>query len=163
ARADDREQQQEGRRRAGAALARYAAHDPAWRDRPAVRNLPEPDREALPGEVGELLLLLAGAGGEEALALNDPAPACFTPEPAPRARGGPGAGRGGGLGRRDEAAALRGRAKRSPPRGATDCYLLALAAARAGEPARAIPLLRRAVEDDPEHFAAWFLLGNCCL
>src|SRR5262249_46327252 len=82
----DRDQLDEGRRRARAALDRFAVLDGAnWRDRPAVRHLAEAEREQLPGAVGELLLLLATDQEEGALDLNESALACFPPGEAPRA------------------------------------------------------------------------------
>jgi serine/threonine protein kinase/Tfp pilus assembly protein PilF len=161
ARVDDRDQLDEGRRRARAALDRFAVLDhPRWRDRPAVRHLAEADRELLPGEVGELLLLLGG-DGEMGLDLNDAALACFAPDAVPRALWEQRAGMLDRLGRGEEARALRRR--RGRPRGAADCYLLALAEAQRGAQRQAIALLREAVAAEPDHFAAWFLLGNCCL
>jgi len=66
-------------------------------------------------------------------------------------------------GDRADAAAWRASAERCPVPNAADHYLLARERADAGEYVRAIEHLREAVRLEPRHFAAWYLLGNCCL
>jgi tetratricopeptide (TPR) repeat protein len=67
------------------------------------------------------------------------------------------------LGRESEAKAVRERASKVRPVGPWDRYLLARDHARQERYPQAIAELRRVLDDDPGHFAAWYLLGNCCL
>src|SRR5262249_45523985 len=62
ARDTDRKDEEQARAAAQRALDRYGVpSDGAWREQPAVRLLPDEDREHLTGDVGELLVLLAGS------------------------------------------------------------------------------------------------------
>jgi tetratricopeptide (TPR) repeat protein len=135
-----------------------------WRDRPAVARLPQQAREQLAGEAGELLLLLAPTAElAEGLRMNEIAQACFTPDETPRGLWQQRADLLDRLGRTDQARPLRERASRMGPSSPADRYLLARDHARGGRYREAVDLLRRLLADDPENFAAWYLLGNCCL
>jgi serine/threonine protein kinase/Flp pilus assembly protein TadD len=165
ARPEDAESRREGLRSAYHALARYRVLDrPAWRARPAVRRLPPEAQDALAQTVGELLLLAAGNEETDQRArLIGLAGACFPPDEAPRSLAAHLAELADVLGDRAGARARRREAERAPVRNAMDHYLLARESVRAGEHARAVKHLREAVRLEPNHFAAWFLLGNCCL
>jgi serine/threonine protein kinase/Tfp pilus assembly protein PilF len=164
-RPDDREQEAEGSALARRALGRYGVLEPGdWRDRPAVVRLAPAARQQLASEAGELLLLLAGtAEPAEGLRMNEIAQACFSRDEVPRGLWRQRADLLDRLGRADEASGLRQRASKLHPSGPADRYLLARDHARQGRYREAIDQLRRVLDDDPENFAAWYLLGNCCL
>jgi tetratricopeptide (TPR) repeat protein len=164
ARSEDADQRREGLRLASRALARYDLPTrTAWREQPAVRHLSAEDRQELDREVGELLLLTAGVDGDRRPALIEQAADCFPADEAPCAlfvsraelakRPGVGA----------EARTWLDVAERRPIRNAMDHYLLARQYVEAGRFVQALAHLRQAVELNPKHFAAWLLLGNCCL
>src|SRR5262249_21163766 len=67
------------------------------------------------------------------------------------------------MGRPEEAERLRAAAAETPVRGAWDRYLLAREEAARGRFPDAIEELRRAVEEDPRNFPAWYMLGVCSL
>jgi serine/threonine protein kinase/Flp pilus assembly protein TadD len=165
ARPEDREQREEGREVALRALGRYEVLERPddWRRQPRVSKLPTEAQEALAEEAGELALLLAGvAEPDEAVYFNEIALACYSEERAPKTLWTQRAELFERRGRPEEAARLLERA-RTKDAAAWERYLEAQEDARKGRYSRAIPALRRVVEEDPEHFAAWYLLGNCCL
>jgi serine/threonine protein kinase/Flp pilus assembly protein TadD len=172
ARTTDRTQEQEGLQLARQALQRYRPlDDPAWRQRPAFRALPEEERNKLPGDLGDLLLLLAQSAGraggeaglEEALWLNRAAEDCFGADAAPQALWAQRARLLEGLRQADEARRAQERADRTPPRDGWDHYLQARDLADRGRVHEALDGLRRATRQDPANAAAWRLMGNCCL
>jgi tetratricopeptide (TPR) repeat protein len=165
----DHAEEDNARAAARRALGQYAVlQNAAWRGQDAVGRLPEPDRQRLPEEVGELLVLLAGsvvpdrdatpADKAEALRLNQMAEACYGAEESPRALW---AQRAEFVADPAEAGRLRELAGRTPAREAWDHYLAARALLRSGKVREAVAEAREAARLDPGSFAAWFLLGNC--
>ncbi|MCI0457241.1 MAG: protein kinase [Gemmataceae bacterium] len=162
------------------ALARYRVlDDPAWQGAPLRAALPAEERQKVLEEIGEALLLLAGARvwpgvlegkGEadrraeltEALLLNERAKSCYPASSVPPAVWLQRAELHRRLGNTSEAQASRGRASGVAPRSAQDHYLLAREHTAAGQHREAMPLLEQAVRLDPRHLWAWFLLGECC-
>jgi tetratricopeptide (TPR) repeat protein len=160
----------------GLAAARYGLglyglpEDAAWQARPAVRQLPVNDRALLAHDVGQVLVLLAGSVAADAkatpeqkadaLRLNELAEASFGKEQVPQALW---AQRAGLVADPEQATQLREQAARTPVNESWDHYLAARALLRAGKVPDAVEETRKAVAADPNSFAAWFLLGNCCL
>ncbi len=164
ARPEDDDQRREGLQLAHRALARYGVLEgPTWRERPAVSRLPPAERGRLDQAVGELLLLAAGAGGPDQTELTERAAACFPPDEAPRSLYAQQAALAELRGDRAEAKALRDAAWSVPVRTATDHYLQGRDLAAKGRFVQASASLREALRLDSKHFAAWYLLGNCCL
>jgi serine/threonine protein kinase/Flp pilus assembly protein TadD len=174
----DAEQLDAGIRTARGALDRYQAIDnPAWQNLPAVQRLPEGERARLREEVPEGLLLLAQATSAQAIGaadrpkqedqfrlalhLNERAEACTGSDQVSRALLLQRADLVGLLGRDPDAQRLREEASRVPLRTPTDYYLLATEHVSHGRFREAVPLLQEATEQDPQHFGAWFALGNC--
>jgi serine/threonine protein kinase/regulator of sirC expression with transglutaminase-like and TPR domain len=174
AREVDVDARDQGRAVARRALARYGAlDDPGWRERPAVQRLPDEDRGQLPAEVGELLLLTAGADAaapdrdsetlHAALGLNERAEACFGADQTPQALWRQRADLARLMGRDDDARRFRDRAEQTPVRDSWDSFLLAREQAAEGRYGEALAVLRQVRMDDPANFAALFLMGNCGL
>ncbi len=162
-----------------------------WQGLPSVRHLPAAERERLRGELAELLLLLAratslsaapgsagvppaqDAGGtpalpkavdeqlHTALRLNERAEALCPEEIQGPVLWAQRAELLGQLGRGEEARALREKAGQLLPRTARDRYLAAAEHAARGRYRQAVPLLQEAVQEDPQHYWAWFVLGHC--
>jgi serine/threonine protein kinase/predicted Zn-dependent protease len=153
----------EGERLARRALGRYGVLvGPDWRDRASW--LPPAHREALEAEVGELLLLLAGEPApEEGLRLNEMAERCYSPCSVPRSVYEQRARLLGQLGKTEEAKEALRLARQRELAGPTDRFLMARELAARSLHADAARVLRRVVEEEPNHFAAWFLLGCCAL
>ncbi len=176
---EDTSQRARGEELARQALNRFRIfEDPDWGEGPLVAALAAPERERLRREAGDLLLLLARARSlpdaarahdepsrqrevRAALALNRQAEGCFAAEAVPPALWLQRADLHRQLGERAEAEACRVRVAGLKPESAEDHYLLAREHAAAGRPREALPLLREATRRDPQHFWAWFLLGNC--
>jgi serine/threonine protein kinase/predicted Zn-dependent protease len=170
----DVDEQDEGGAAARRALARFGVlDDPHWREKSVVRRLPAEDQDALPAEVGELLLLLGGPGNRdaqpkadvlrEALRLNQMAESCYPADRTPRSLWQQRAKLEDLLGRVDEAQQLRQRAAKTPLYNAWDRYLLARESAAEGRFQEALEMLRDVVREEPGNFAALFLMGNCFL
>jgi tetratricopeptide (TPR) repeat protein len=174
----DPDQLAAGRERALQALERYQVLDnPAWRDLPEVRNLPDDDRQQLCDDVGELLLLLARAtawqrpAGATAAEPEEPLRSALRMNAlaeaySPRAAGSQVLWRQrseltAALGQEAEAQRLRERAAALPLRTARDYYWSAGDHIRAGRFREALPLLRRATELEPKNYWAHFVLGTC--
>jgi Flp pilus assembly protein TadD len=163
-RPDDDEQRREGLRIAHQALARYNVIGRSdWREQPTVRRLPPEERERLAQDMGELLLLIAGTGADNAQELTELADDCFPADQAPRALYVHRAELAERRGARAEARDWRDVAERRPIRNAMDHYLLARTQIGAGNFARATRHLREAATLDVKHFSAWYLLGHLCL
>jgi tetratricopeptide (TPR) repeat protein len=173
-RPEDGEQQRQAEQTCRQALARYGVpEDERWQERLLVTSLPERERQALRGEVGELLLVLARTLAEkaddraeartgEALELNRRAEACFAVDEQPRelwlqrarlcAQGGD----------REAAVEAQMRADALPVETVRARTLEARRLTHAGRFRDALPLLvAPAVRETPDHFWAWFLLGLC--
>ncbi len=150
---------QEGEAAARRALALYGVLDgPGWEGRAA--NLPPAYREALRGEVGELLVLLANvAPPAEALRINEAAEACHPGAAVFEQR----ARLLELLGRVEEAKAALNQCQGRERCGPADRFLMARELAGRGRYADAAKALRAIAAAEPGHFAAWFLLGCCHL
>jgi serine/threonine protein kinase/Flp pilus assembly protein TadD len=163
ARPRDVEQRRAGIRLAHQALARYDVLGRAsWTQQPMVQRLSADERRLLQYAVGELALLAAGSDdAERKPLLLERAGDCFAPEEAPRALYLARAEQARKRSDQEEAEACREKARTCPVVSATDHYLLARELLDGGESVKAIEHLRQAVQIDPKHFAAWYLLGNC--
>jgi serine/threonine protein kinase/tetratricopeptide (TPR) repeat protein len=178
ARAADAEQLEAGAQQARKALDRYDAIDnPSWYESAGVRRLAPEDRSRLREDVGQLLLLLAQgtmvqASGEpnavdqeerlsHALHLNRRAETCSTTVKSSRALLLQRAELVGLLDKDAPADRLKDEANSAPVRSPADYYLLATAHIAHGRYRQALPLLEEATLQDPQHFWAWFSLGNC--
>jgi tetratricopeptide (TPR) repeat protein len=180
-----------GRRREGLAAARqaldefHALSDPdptsaaasPWWDRDPAARLGEAERARLRDEAGELLLLLAGDGANEALAASDPAARqlllrvalrdnrraerCFEPDSAPWSLWSQQAVLLKALGDVAGARQASARAAASPLTSARDYFLAGSDLARRGLFAEAVPRLESAVGLDPDLYWAWLTAGNC--
>jgi tetratricopeptide (TPR) repeat protein len=171
ARGTDSGLEEEGRAAARQALALYGLPDDgAWQKRPEAQWLPVGERAKLREEAGQLLVLLAASvvpdreptpeQKAEALRLNRLAEQCFGQEQAPQALW---AQRAELVADAGEAGQLRELAAQTPPREGWDHYLAARALLRQGKVPEAMAETREAVRVEPDSFAAWFLLGNCCI
>jgi serine/threonine protein kinase/Tfp pilus assembly protein PilF len=174
----DRKRRQEGTDLAHQTLALYAAEtDPAWRNRPVIARLDEPDRARLIEDVGELALVLARAHALEAadrpkgdervaaaeagLRVCDLAARCFDPDKPPKSLWAHRAALAALLGRGDEAKDLHAKAEATPLRTPGDLHRAASDLVVAGEYRKALPLALQATRDDPRSLASWFLLAFC--
>ncbi|MFO0881315.1 MAG: serine/threonine-protein kinase [Gemmataceae bacterium] len=159
------EDREVGRALARCALDRFAVLDrPDWTTHSAARHLSSAEQQTLRTQAGELLLLLAAdAPTEEALALNGRAAECYLEDETPRLLWRQRADLLDRLGRATEAQALLSRSEHTPLRGSTDQFLQAVHLVMRGHHADATTALQQLVSVDPEHFAAWSLLGACCL
>jgi tetratricopeptide (TPR) repeat protein len=166
-RTTDPEVQAEGLRLGHRALQRYGVLDGgAWQDTPAFRNLSGDERQALHGDLGELLLHMAYAAARQrgptpaaseerlqaAWRLNDLAEACYPADRVPPLLW---------VQRAELAARLHGEAE------AQRWRAKALAAPPQEEGPRAlhgedpVATLRRATRRDPQDYWAWYSLGVC--
>lgn len=170
-RPSDRDQLREGAKVGRQALARYQVLDnAAWQTLPAVQRLKPEEQAGLQTEIAELLLLLAGGTAAddqqparaEALRLNRLAEGCYRADEAPRVLWNQRAQLVASLGQKDEAERLQDRAKKAPA-GVGDAHLAARALVLGGRWHEAVTLLQELVRKEPQHFAAWYLLGNCYL
>ncbi len=176
--ASDPKRRREGTELAHRALGLYDAEsNPAWRDRPAVKHLDEPDRARLMEDVGELALVLARAqaieaadrpaGPERVAAAEagrracDLAAVCFAADKLPKSLWTHRAELAALLGRGDEAKDLRAKAEATPMRTPRDLHRAATDLAVAGQYRKALPLALRATRDDPRSLWSWFVLAYC--
>lgn len=134
-----------------------------WQTGPLVSYLPDNEQSRLRNRVGELLFLMANAetSADSALRYNDLSAASL-----------PGDGRSQAwweqraellkkLGQTAEGEQAASEAQKLKPSTVQDHYLRAVRLYESNQPAKAIPHLLRATADDPRHYWAWFLLGNC--
>jgi serine/threonine protein kinase/Tfp pilus assembly protein PilF len=159
------------------ALAKYQLPDnPRWQSLPAVTNLEPEQRVALRRDVSEVLLVWADAertiaesetdGGRRAERLsrawdlNATAEACLGSDRQSRAVWQQRAHLAGLLGRPD-ADSLREEAARLQPATADEHVHVAREYLFQREFRKAIPYLADATHLDPQHFWAWYFLGNC--
>ena len=151
--------------------------DPAWAARPAVANLPGPDRGRLREEVAEVLMMLTQARALDADGRDEPQgrrdlarsarrlgqlamltlpdgrqPQAFWAQQAALARL---------LGDDGEGRRLAEQADKAAPKTARDFYLAAVGLALRGEHARALPLAEQASRLDPADFWSWYVQGIC--
>lgn len=147
--------------------------DPEWTKRPGIRLLSEEDRATLTGDLGEIMLLLAQARWEdsatrpgvdrrevaaEALKLNRAAIGCFAVGAQPPLLDRQSAELAAALGVEAPATQL---ASADHKANAREVFLDAATELGRGHYATAIPLLERAVADQPGNAAAQFCLAYC--
>jgi serine/threonine protein kinase len=171
------EQREQGLRLGAALLETYHLldEDTDWREQPLVKRLPQQMQERLQQEMGELLLLLAYARAnralapreekntplEKALRLNKLADEkCYDENPSPRAWSAQRAELNRRLARNEQSSAGK---KHIPEDSPQDRYLLARHYVFQKEYAKAKNLLILATRQDPENLGAWCLLGTCYL
>jgi serine/threonine protein kinase/Tfp pilus assembly protein PilF len=160
--------------RAREAVARYGVFErPDWAAQRLVIDLPPAEQERLRGRVGEMLFLMTQAALDqapadgppervrEALRFNDLAAVCYRDDERPQAWWEQRAELLRRLGERDQADGLAAQAKQVPLRTAQDHYLRALREFEAGRYREALAELEPATAQDPRHFWAWLLRGNC--
>jgi eukaryotic-like serine/threonine-protein kinase len=138
-----------------------------WNDGPLLTALPLEQKEQLRTDMGELLLLAAGAVARHgqldfALRLNDLATGCYSEDSVPwavwrqRAEFARSAGRAGEAERLTQ---LAGETQTQSPR---DQYLLLLTEfQRRGRLPEDMPSLIDASRQRKDNFAVWLILGNC--
>jgi serine/threonine protein kinase/Flp pilus assembly protein TadD len=148
-----------------------------WQEQAAIRNLSDPQQQAVRRGAGELLLLLArSALADEAdrpesdrrrealgtaLGWNELAETCFDEDGAPRALWSQRAELARLLGDTDAGREWAERAGRQPLQTAADHYLTATEQIDAGRFRDALTVLERATDLDPKDFCAWFALALC--
>jgi tetratricopeptide (TPR) repeat protein len=164
----EREQREEGLALARQAVARHGVlESPHWQDTPLVTALTPEERQAVRDDMGELLLLLAGASAEPgrvdpALRLNDLAAGCYPAETIPRAIWQQRAELVRSAGRIDEAKQLLAKAEGVPAHAPRDRYLLLLTESQGrGRLSEILPLLTEASRHQKDSFSVWLILGNC--
>jgi eukaryotic-like serine/threonine-protein kinase len=164
----EREQRDEGMALARGILDRYGVlKSSAWQETPPVRVLAPDERQQLREDMGELLVLLAGAearGGqpELALRLNGLAADCFPTGAVPRAVWGQRAELARSAGLADEARLCEERAAAASPYSPRDRYLYLLTEyRRQGRLPEALPMLRDASRRQKDNFSVWMILGTC--
>ena len=171
---DDPKARARGVERANAVLALYGLPgDSNWRKRADVRLLPEAERTALAGDLGELLILLAHtkwqaaealpeserrAAAAEAWKLNVAARTCFPADAVPHALDRQTSALAPAVGEQVPVPAIVPNDQPSDPR---HLFLDAADALAHGRYAVAIPVLDRVVSAQPSHAAAQFCLAYC--
>ncbi len=147
----EREPREEGMALARRILDRYRIlESPAWQETTLVSALAPEQREELREEMGELLLLLAGAVARQAqstfsLRLNALAAGCYATDSIPKALWRQRADLARSAGDPREARSLQERAEATPAQKPRDRYLLLLADyLQQGRLPEALPLLREA-------------------
>lgn len=165
------QERQQGEQACLRALDRYdVLQDPHWRRQGWVRSLPVEEQQRLQGEVGELCLLLARQTQEsattseqleQAQCLLDRAEECFSPGDAPGILWKQRARLWDRLGNPREAERAECAAGRTPPQSTRDRYLQARELAWQGRYGDAEKLLQGIVAEQPDSYAALFLLGLC--
>jgi serine/threonine protein kinase/Flp pilus assembly protein TadD len=151
------------------AVAAYHIFDrPDWQADPVVQSLTPAGQDRLRSRLVEVLFLIAQAESEQpnkaadALRCNDLAAACLSGgESPPKAWWEQRANLLAKLDRTDEASRAAAEADRRDVTTTTDRYLRGLQLYNDGRMREAVPLLVRATADEPKHFWAWFLRGNC--
>ena len=141
---------------------------PAWQETPLGPRTGRPSRrQQLREDMGELLLLLAGAVARQdqldlALRLNALAADCFPADTVPRALWRQRAELARSAGHAEEARHFEERAEEAPPHAPRDRYLFLLTEYRQqGRLPEALPLLREASRRQSDNFSVWMILGNC--
>jgi len=164
----EHEQTEEGMALAQGILDHYhVLESPAWQKTPLVGALAPEQREQLRDDMGELLLLLAGAAARQAhfdlaLRMNALAAECYAADSVPQAVWRQRAGLAGSAGHAEEARRLLEQADAAPATAPRDRYLLLLTEYRhRGRLPEALPLLRDASLRHRDSFAMWLVMGNC--
>ena len=164
----ERDQRETGTALAREALQRYRVLElPGWQQSPLVSALLPVQRDQVREDMGELLLLLAGAVAEQthidhALQLNDLASGCYPAEAVPRAIWRQRALLLRAAGQSDLAQQLVATAEATPVQSPRDRYLLLLTEYRQlGLFHDALPWLIEASRHQRDNFSVWLILGNC--
>jgi serine/threonine protein kinase/tetratricopeptide (TPR) repeat protein len=164
----ERDQREEGIALARGILDRYRVlESPAWQETKLVAPLADDQRRQLKEDMGELLLLLAGAVARQAqvdfaLELNARALDCFPTGSVPRALWQQRAELARSAGRAEEARDLEQCAQKATAQPPRDRYLFLLAQYRnEGRLPEALPLLQQASRRLNNNFSVWMILGNC--
>ncbi len=159
-------------------LGRYQVLDnPSWQDLPAVRDLSTEEQARLREELGDLLFVYSLALTQQARDYPDHperaarlrlarhaherAASCFDGKRSSRALRMLQAELSRVEGQSERAKKEFAEAETLPMQTAQDYYLTAGVEAARGQVRQAIPHLRQALEQDPRHYWAWFLLGLC--
>jgi tetratricopeptide (TPR) repeat protein len=160
-------------REEGLALARQIVDQyriletPAWQETALVSALAPAQREELRWQLGELLLLLAGAVARQddttmALRLNGLAAGCYSSDGIPKAIWRQRAELALSVGDHDEARRLRERADATSAQTPQDRYLLLLTDyLQRGRLPEALAVLREAARQEKDSFSVWLLMGKC--
>jgi serine/threonine protein kinase/Tfp pilus assembly protein PilF len=164
----EREQQDEGMALARGLLDQYQVLGSAdWQETPMVAALAPDQKQQLREEMGELLVLLAGASARQAqldlaLRLSALAEGCYSAGAVPRALWRQRADLAGSAGHADEARRLLERAEQTPAGTLRDRYLLLLTEyQQEGRLPDALPLLQEAIGRERDNFSVRLILGNC--
>jgi serine/threonine protein kinase/predicted Zn-dependent protease len=161
-------------------LARYevpddGSADERWAGLSLVRHLPDGDRVALRGDVGEVFYLMAQVAYLRASTAGTPGDRAAEVESAVRWNAA--AGRYGGdriptavreqrlalaelAGDVAEADRLQAELRAAAPESARDLYLRGALLAQRGNHRAALPHLLRSTQRDPGNFSAWFVRGT---
>ncbi|HKB01379.1 MAG TPA: protein kinase [Gemmataceae bacterium] len=169
----------EGLWRCQAILERYGVSedrvDAEWEQDPRVRYLPDAERAALRGEIGEVFYLMARVAYLRAVGAADRAEraeetdraerwnmlaAGYAGDQLPRSLLEQRADLARLKGAPDSERAVRAQAQATAPGAARDHYLMGCWYAQLGHHREALPYLRKATLLDPEHFPAWFVRGT---
>ncbi len=163
----EHEQHEAGTALAREALGRYQVLEaPRWQEAPLVSALVPQQREQVREDMGELLLLLAGAVARQtefdlALRLNDLARGCYPTNSVPRAIWRQRALLASAAGQSDLAQQLSITVEATPVRSPRDRYLLLLTEyQRRGCVLEALPWLTEASRSQNDNFSMWLILGN---
>jgi tetratricopeptide (TPR) repeat protein len=148
-----------------------------WQEPAVVHALSVDEKQRLHDDLGELLLVMAGAtarqakrSGEpamrqewllEAQRLNRLAEECYSPLTSPRALWRQRAGLARLAGHTEEAQRLLETAETIPLRNVRDRYLLIADELQPGTRRQTVLFLREACRREPDNFTWWLLLGNC--
>ncbi len=175
---EDAVQVQKGEEAGRKTLALYDLPDnPDWETLPVVRNLNPKDRERLKGDLAQLLLLLGKSTLVEAeffavpeqreeklqLAMNltSLAETCYGADGAPKALLEQRRTLASKLGKKREAEAIAALLHGFGRTTASDSFLEAHKLTIDGNFRQALDALRKATQDNPANFPAWFVRGNC--
>jgi eukaryotic-like serine/threonine-protein kinase len=160
-------------REEGIALARKVVdrfqvlESPGWQESKPLGSLAAEQRRQLGEDMGEILLLLAGAvarraDNDLALRLNARAVDCFPAGTVPRALWRQRAELTRSAGHAEQARELEKRVLEAPEAGPRDRFLFLLAEYRhQGRLPEALPLLQETSRRLNDHFPVWMILGSC--
>ena len=164
----EHEQREEGIVLARAALDRYGVLGSLrWQASPLVTALAHGQTEQVREDMGELLLLLAGAVAQRtefefALRLNDMAASCYPTDGVPLAIRRQRAELARSAGQADLAQRLMSDVEAASADSPRERYLLLLTQFRQrGRLPEALPWLKEASRSRKDNFSVWLMLGNC--
>jgi tetratricopeptide (TPR) repeat protein len=171
-------QWQEGLALGRRVLERYRISEVSpWQESATIRALSAEEEGQLRDDLGELLLLMAGAMARQAKMSREPAKRqeglveaqrfnrlaeqCYSLLPSPRAVWRQRADLARLAGHADEAQRLLELAQTIPLRSVRDQYLLIADQLQPGALRQTVAFLREACRREPDNFTWWLLLGNC--